>query len=132
MYQIDWGAKSSKVPQRKALPKAKNRNLAIASFCSLQISTLAIMPMIGFAETLSIPSSQEDLPEEILRAEIYTDARSPIDGKQLTAAEYTELMEKLRSLDSIPPEDFVSPKVREVIGLLKLRKFLKQFIPFIP
>jgi hypothetical protein len=132
MYQIDWGAKSCKVPQRKALPKAKNRNLAIASFCSLQISTLAIMPMISFAETLSIQSAQEDTPEEILRAEIYTDARSPIDGKQLTAAEYTELMEKLRSLDSIPPEDFVSPKVREVIGLLKLRKFLKQFIPFIP
>jgi len=127
MYQIDWGAKSCKVPQRKALPKAKNRNLAIASF-----STLAIMPMISFAETRPIQSSQEDLPEEILRAEIYTDARSPIDGKQLTAAEYTELMEKLRSLDSILPEDFVSPKVREVIGLLKLRKFLKQFIPFIP
>ncbi len=131
MYQIDWGAKSCKVPQRKALPKSKNRNLAIASFFSLQISTLAI-PMISFAETLSIPSAQEDIPEEVLRAEIYTDARSPIDGKQLTAAEYTELMEKLRSLDSIPPEDFVSPKVREVIGLLKLRKFLKQFIPFIP
>ena len=132
MYQIDWGAKSCKALQRKALPKAKNRNVAIASFFSLQISTLMIMPMISFAETLSIPSAQEDLPEEVLRAEIYTDARSPIDGKQLTAAEYTEIMEKLRSLDSIPPEDFVSPKVREVIGLLKLRKFLRQFIPFIP
>ncbi len=132
MYQIDWDAKSCKAPQRQALPKSENRNLAIASFFSLQISTLTIIPMISFAETLSIPSAQEDLPEEVLRAEIYTDARSPIDGKQLTAAEYTELMEKLRSLDSIPPEDFVSPKVREVIGLLKLRKFLKQFIPFIP
>jgi hypothetical protein len=132
MYQIDWGAKSCKALQHKALPKAKNRKLVIVSFCSLQISTLVIVPMISFAETLSIPSAQEDIPEEVLRAEIYTDARSPIDGKQLTAAEYTELMEKLRSLDSIPPEDFVSPKVREVIGLLKLRKFLKQFIPFIP
>lgn len=90
------------------------------------------MPMISSADTKPIPYLQEDTPEEVLRAEIYTDARSPIDGKQLTAAEYTELMEKLRSLDSIPPEDFVSPKVREVIGLLKLRKFLKQFIPFIP
>ncbi|TYQ30963.1 hypothetical protein PseudUWO310_06115 [Pseudanabaena sp. UWO310] len=78
------------------------------------------------------PSVREDSPEEVLRAEIYTDARSPIDGKQLSAAEYTELMEKLRSLDNIPPEDLVSPKVREVIGLLKLRKFLKQFIPFVP
>jgi hypothetical protein len=134
MYQIDWGDKSCNTSQHKALAKAKNKNhnLAIASFFSLQISTLAIMPMISFAETFSQQPSQEDVSEEILRAEIYTDGRSPIDGKQLTAAEYTELMEKLRSLDGIPPEDFVSPKVREVIGLLKLRKFLKQFIPFIP
>jgi hypothetical protein len=132
MYQIDWGAKNCQASQRQVLPNAKKHNFAIASFFSFQICTLAIMPMISLAETKPIPYLQEDTPEEVLRAEIYTDARSPIDGKQLTAAEYTELMEKLRSLDSIPPEDFVSPKVREVIGLLKLRKFLKQFIPFIP
>ena len=136
MYQIDWVAKSCNTSQRKALVKAKNRKknrkIAIASFCSFQISAMTILPMLSFAETKPIPNLQEDIPEEVLRAEIYTDARSPIDGKQLTAAEYTELMEKLRSLDGIPPEDFVSPKVREVIGLLKLRKFLKQFIPFIP
>ncbi len=127
MCQIDWGAKS-----RKASVQGKNRRLAIASFISFQISTIAIMPMLSSAEIQSKPSLQEDTPEEVLRAEIYTDARSPIDGKQLTATEYVELMEKLRSLDSIPPEYLVSPKVREVIGLLRLRKFLRQFIPFIP
>ena len=127
MYQIDWGAKSC-----KASPKLKKHNLAIATFFSFQISAMTILPMLSFAETKPTPYLPEDPAEEVLRAEIYTDARSPIDGKQLTAAEYTELMEKLRSLDSIPPEDFVSPKVREVIGLLKLRKFLTQFIPFIP
>ena len=127
MCQIDWGAKS-----RKASVQGINRRLAIASFISFQISTIAIMPMLSSAETQSRSSLQEDTPEEVLRAEIYTDARSPIDGKQLTAAEYVELMEKLRSLDSIPPEYLVSPKVREVIGLLRLRKFLRQFIPFIP
>ena len=131
MYQIDWGAKRCRAPRCKAL-RHRNQRFAIASCIGLQISALSIMPMRCYAETQSIPSLQEDPPEEVLRAEIYTDARSPIDGKQLSAAEYTELMEKLRSLDSIPPEDFVSPKVREVIGLLKLRKFLRQFIPFIP
>ncbi len=131
MYQIDWGARLCKASQCKAL-RQRNQRFAIASCIGLQISALSIMPIISYAETQSIPSLQEDPPEEVLRAEIYTDARSPIDGKQLSAAEYTELMEKLRSLDSIPPEDFVSPKVREVIGLLKLRKFLRQFIPFIP
>lgn len=131
MYQIDWGARLCKASQCEAL-RQRNQRFAIASCIGLQISALSIMPIISYAETQSIPSLQEDPPEEVLRAEIYTDARSPIDGKQLSAAEYTELMEKLRSLDSIPPEDFVSPKVREVIGLLKLRKFLRQFIPFIP
>ena len=132
MYQIDWDAKSIYDSQSESLATRRNRSFAIASFFSLQISALAIMPMSSFAETRSSQSLQEDVPEEVLRAEIYTDARSPIDGRHLTAAEYVELMEKLRSLDGIPPEDLVSPKVREVIDLLKLRKFLRQFIPFIP
>jgi hypothetical protein len=112
MYQIDWGAK------------------LFATFFSFQLFAMAIMPMVSAAETKSI-SLEEDTPEEVLRAEIYTDARSPIDGTKLTSAEYVELMEKLRSLDNIPPEDFVSPKIREIINLLKLRKFFRQFIPFI-
>ena len=121
MCQIGWGV------------KFKNRSFAIANFVIVTCMSLPLIPSALFAETQSTTSYlQDDLPEEVLRAEIYTDARSPIDGTQLTAAEYTELMEKLRSLDSIPPEDFVSPKVREVIGSLKLRKFLRQFIPFIP
>jgi len=134
MYRIDWDVKNIRSSQNQPLPIfplcISKRNLAIATFISLQIATLPF-PHQVFAENKA-PSPQEDTPEEILRAEIYTDARSPIDGKQLSAAEYTELMEKLGSLDSIPPEDLVSPKVREVIDLLRLRKFLRQFIPFIP
>ncbi|MBD2187606.1 hypothetical protein [Pseudanabaena mucicola] len=92
---------------------------------------MGLLPMLSNAETENL-QVEEDVPEEVLRTEIYTDARSPIDGKRLTAAEYVELMENLRSLDNIPPEDLVSPQVREVINLLKLRKFLRQIIPFIP
>jgi len=117
-YQIDWGAKSK----------------SIAILLSLQLTSL-ILPFQILASTPNLTpnlTTEEDVPEEVLRAEIYTDARSPIDGKKLTAVEYVELMEKLRSLDSIPPEDLVNPRFQEVIGLLKLRKFLKQFIPFIP
>ena len=115
-----------------AKPRHKTSGSLIATFLGLQVSSLSIFPIAIFAETQSLTSVQEDTPEEVLRTEIYTDARSPIDGTQLSAAEYAELMEKLRSLDNIPPEDLVSPKVREVIDLLKLRKFLRQFIPFIP
>ena len=112
--------------------KNKGKISTIAAFLGLQVASLFIVPSAIFAEVQSLQSVREDTPEEVLRTEIYTDARSPIDGTQLSAAEYAELMEKLRSLDNIPAEDLVSPKVREVIDLLKLRKFLRQFIPFIP
>ncbi len=134
MYQIDWDVKdihSLRIQLLAIFPLSiSKKDLAIATLISFQIATLSFAHQV-FAEN-KLPSQQEDHPEEVLRAEIYTDARSPIDGKQLSAAEYTELMEKLGSLDSIPPEDLVSPKVREVIDLLRLRKFLRQFIPFIP
>lgn len=133
MYQIDWDVKDIYSSRNQLLPiriPIRKRNLAIATVISFQMVNLSFPNQI-FAENKPSPL-QEDTPEEVLRAEIYTDARSPIDGKQLSAAEYTELMEKMRSLDNIPPEDLVSPKVREVIDLLRLRKFLRQFIPFIP
>lgn len=71
----------------------------------------------------------EDLPEEILRTKIITEARSPIDGKPLTAAEYAELQAELRSTDAIKPR--VSPKVQRLILLLRVRKLLKSIAPFL-
>ena len=113
MCRTDWGVK-------------------VALFFCLPLAAISLVPSALFAAPNKTLSLDEDIPEEVLRAEIYTDARSPIDGKLVTATEYVELMEKLRSLDSIPPEDLVSPKVREVVELLRLRKLLRQFIPFIP
>lgn len=127
MYRIAWVV-SWRVSQSH---QSRLRLSAIASAVVLQGAVLASLPSGAFAETAT-GYLQDDVPEEVLRAEIYTDARSPIDGRQLSAAEYRELMENLRSLDNIPPENLVSPKIREVIDLLKLRKFLRQFIPFIP
>ncbi len=76
---------------------------------------------------LSLPPS-DDIPEEILRTEIITAARSPIDGKPLTAAEYVELQAKLQV---VPPPQ-LDDKIREQIFLLRLRSALKQFFPFLP
>lgn len=149
MFQIDWENSSIRTSMQAVVKHSRNhknqislrsRYLAIVTLLGVQVVSISIIPNAIFAETkssISISTStsesiSEDIPEEVLRAEIYTDARSPIDGTQLSAAEYTELMQNLQSLDNIPPEDLVPPKVREVIGLLKLRKFLKQFIPFIP
>lgn len=69
----------------------------------------------------------EDTPEEILRTEIIIEARSPIDGIPLTAAEYAQLQEQLQN--SPPPK--LDPKIRQTIYLLRLRKTLLQFFPFL-
>ncbi|AFZ23531.1 hypothetical protein Cylst_1234 [Cylindrospermum stagnale PCC 7417] len=69
----------------------------------------------------------EDTPEEILRTEIITEARSPINGDRLTAAEYAQLRSQLQN--SPPPK--LNTNVREQIFLLRLRKTLLQFFPFL-
>ena len=123
MCRTDWGVRSK---SRRFAPQPTSWVL-----CPM-IAIFFCLPSAIFAETTKKLSVEEDIPEEVLRAEIYTDVRSPINGKLLTATEYVEIMDKLRSLDSIAPEDLVSPKVREVVELLRLRKLLRQFIPFIP
>ena len=79
------------------------------------------------AHTLPPP---EDLPEEVLRTEIITGARSPIDGKPITAAEYADLQAQLQVAPPSRPE--LSRKVEKTVNLLKLRKFLKTFFPVLP
>jgi hypothetical protein len=69
----------------------------------------------------------EDIPEEILRTEIITDARSPVDGQSLTAAEYAELQEQLQ----VSPPPKLNTKLRQTVFLLRLRKTLLQFFPFL-
>jgi hypothetical protein len=68
----------------------------------------------------------EDIPEEILRTEIVTQARSPIDGELLTAAEYAQLQAEL-SQRSTPPE--LAPEIRQNIFLLQLLDFLETISP---
>jgi hypothetical protein len=103
---------------------------------ALLLMVQALLPLPLSAQSAPTNASllppPDDVPEEILRAEIYTEARSPVDGKLLTAAEYIELTEEIASLDNLPPQSFVSPQLRKLVELLRLRKLLRQFIPFIP
>lgn len=69
----------------------------------------------------------EDTPEEILRNEIITDGRSPLDNKPLTAAEYAELQAELAK-SKYPPE--LSPKIRQIILQLQLLKLIRTINPF--
>jgi hypothetical protein len=69
----------------------------------------------------------EDIPEEVLRTEIITEARSPIDGKSLSAAEYAQLQAKLQIP---PPTPQVNPQIRQLIFLLRVRRLLRTIAPF--
>ena len=69
----------------------------------------------------------EDIPEEILRTEIITEGRSPIDNKPLTAAEYAELEAELAQREFSPEID---PKLQELIFLLRIRKLINDINPF--
>ncbi|AFZ12605.1 hypothetical protein Cri9333_1718 [Crinalium epipsammum PCC 9333] len=64
---------------------------------------------------------KEDVPEEVLRTEIITEARSPIDGKLLSAAEYAQLQAQLQSPGVAP----LDPKIRETIFLLRIRQLFR-------
>ncbi|MGM3304506.1 hypothetical protein ACSQ6I_00700 [Anabaena sp. WFMT] len=84
---------------------------------------------IGYAapEAIALLPPPEDTPEEILRTEIITEARSPVDGRRLTASEYAELQTQLQT--SPPPK--LDARIRDQIFLLRLRKALLQLFPFL-
>ncbi len=71
-----------------------------------------------------------EIPEEVLQTEVVTTARSPIDNRPLTATEYAELKTEIDRANQVPPK--LSNKLRNTVALLKLRKFIKTVLPFIP
>ncbi len=78
------------------------------------------------APSVALPPP-EDTPEEVLRTEIILEARSPIDGKPLTPAEYALLQAELAE-SPYPPQ--LNPRVQEVIFLLQIRQMLRILTPF--
>ncbi len=90
-------------------------------FLTISVSLLLAAP------ALALPPP-EDTPEEILRTEIITEARSPLTGEPLSAAEYAVLMEQLQDPNRNPQ---VSPDVASLIALLQMRRVVKPILPFI-
>jgi hypothetical protein len=83
----------------------------------------------AIATEILLPPATE-IPEEVLRTEIILEGRSPIDGKPLTAAEYAELQAEIAEANQVEPE--VPSDLKNLVGLLKLRKFIKTVLPFFP
>ncbi len=67
----------------------------------------------------------DDLPEEYLRTQIILEARSPLTGEAMTAADYAELLTSLaQDFNKQENAAFAKP-YRETLFLLRLRKLLK-------
>jgi hypothetical protein len=99
------------------------------------IQRVAIATLLSPLVLLSSPSTwalppADDTPEEILRTEIILDARSPIDGKPMNPADYAA-MQAERQAPYHPPAP-LAPKARSTLTLLKVRKVIKTYLPFIP
>jgi hypothetical protein len=91
---------------------------------------LTVSLLLNWAESAIALPPPEDQPEEVLRSDVITGARSPLDGQALTATEYAELQAEIQTLPPSRPQ--VAPKVENTIRLLRLRKFLRTVFPFIP
>lgn len=83
------------------------------------------LPMIFLEVGVTLPPP-EDIPEEVLRTEIITEGRSPMNGEPLSAAEYAQIQEKLGQR---PYPHEIDSKLQNIIFLLKIRKMLKTFVP---
>ena len=70
----------------------------------------------------------EDIPEEILRTEIITGARSPLTGEPISAADYAQLQAELAAPAG---GNLVNQDLRYLIYLLQLRRAVKPIIPFL-
>lgn len=69
----------------------------------------------------------EDTPESVLRTKVILEARSRIDGKPLTPAQYAQMEAELAE-SPYPPE--LSPDVQQAIFLLQIRQMLQILTPF--
>jgi hypothetical protein len=81
----------------------------------------------SFGQTVPSSSSAEDVPEEVARLQPIEHARSPEDNRLLTPAEYALLQEELQKAQETRA---VSPRLRQLILLLRVRKVLKTIVPF--
>ncbi|MGF1517387.1 MAG: hypothetical protein ACFCVB_06235 [Nodosilinea sp.] len=70
----------------------------------------------------------DDIPEEVLRTEVIIQARSPLDGEPLSAADYAVLQDRLRDPNV---EAVVSSDLAQLVQLLQLRRVFRPILPFL-
>lgn len=82
---------------------------------------------IAISVTANNLPPDSDIPEEVLRAEIITEGRSPISGKALSANDFAQLV--VNTKQQLDRDDAISatsnPRFKEILFLLRLRGFLR-------
>jgi hypothetical protein len=121
-------SKKMKILSVERFPISNRAGVTKGRVVSATIGMAIVSIPLGYKPALALPPAS-DIPEEVLRTEIILEARSPVDGKPLTAAEYAELQAKLQTRPT-PPK--LNPQVRDTIFLLRLRRTLRTFFPFLP
>lgn len=92
------------------------------------LKTLGLTASLLFLPTTAIAlPPPEDIPEEVLQAEIITEGRSPIDGSAVTAAEYAEIEREIAERE-FPPN--VNAEIQHNIFLIRLLKLADIINPF--
>jgi hypothetical protein len=96
-----------------------------------RLAQIGVWAIVGWqctipALAIDLPPAS-DIPEEVLRAEIITEARSPIDGKALSVNEFAELVIATKQQSDIDSATAAikDSKFRETLFLLRLRGFLR-------
>ncbi|MDY6940049.1 MAG: hypothetical protein SWY16_20640 [Cyanobacteriota bacterium] len=86
----------------------------------------AVLTLMVANPAVALPPPDE-IPEEVLRTEIILEARSPVDGMPLSAAEYAELQADLQTAP-YPPQ--INPAFEHNVFLLRVLKFFRTILPF--
>ncbi len=105
---------------RKYLYIASTTLILVANSCIALQAVALDSPRSG-----ELPSP-EDIPEEVARTEIITEARSALDGRSITAMEYAEEQTSLRTAP-YPPN--APQRFRDLVILLQVRRLLRPFLP---
>ncbi len=108
----------------------KSSRSLISALSTLHSPLFTLFPLLIAATPAPPLPPPDDIPEEVLRTEIITEARSPIDGKPLTASEYAELEEQLQHNPQLV--DTIDQRIRNLIFLLRIRHTIRTIIPFFP
>ena len=133
LWTVAFGAVSTAdaqvVPSEMSLGEASSGETSVTTVGQATLDLDAIeTDDAGSAVDVGVDRIAEEIPEEILRTEIITEARSPLTGEPMSAADYAQLQAELNGTNGTPA---VSDDLRYLIFLLQVRRAIKPIVPFL-